>query len=200
MPTQTVAETGDAPANFANRTLFTADNLSILRGIDSETVDLIYLDPPFNSNDDYAGLVDTQSGDKVLATFKDTWTLDDVKSEWPDEIEAENPALWHAVVGAGQTAGDSMQAFLTIMAVRLIEMHRVLKPTGSIYLHCDDSAAAYLEQLMDAVFGRSRRLKHDHMEADLFTVRCQEVRAGLGPAAVLRQERQTHMESAVHGT
>ena len=144
--------------NFANRTLFTADNLDILRGIDDEVIDLIYLDPPFNSNDDYAGLVDTQSGDKVLAKFKDTWTLDDVKAEWPDEIEAENPRLWHAVVGAGETAGDSMQAFLTIMAVRLVEMHRILKPTGSIYLHCDDSAGAYLEQLMDAVFGRNRRL------------------------------------------
>ncbi len=121
-----------------------------MRGLNSETFDLIYLDPPFNSKRDYAAPIGSQAEG---AAFEDTWTLDDVKEEWAEEIEVENPALWHAVVGAGYTAGDSMQAYLTFMAVRLLEMKRLLKDTGSIYLHCDPTASHYLKQLMDAVFG-----------------------------------------------
>ncbi len=121
-----------------------------MRGLNSETFDLIYLDPPFNSKSDYAAPIGSQAEG---AAFEDTWTLDDVKQEWAEEIEVANPALWHAVVGAGYTADDSMQAYLTFMAVRLLEMRRLLKDTGSIYLHCDPTASHYLKQLMDAVFG-----------------------------------------------
>ncbi len=121
-----------------------------MRGLNSETVDLIYLDPPFNSKKNYAAPLGSQAEG---ATFDDTWSLDDIKEEWAHEIEILSPELWHAVVGAGHTAGDSMQAYLTIMAVRLLEMKRLLKDTGSIYLHCDPHASHYLKQLMDAVFG-----------------------------------------------
>ena len=126
-----------------------------MRGLNSETFDLIYLDPPFNSKSDYAAPIGSQAEG---AAFEDTWTLDDVKQEWAEEIEVENPALWHAVVGAGYTAGDSMQAYLTFMAVRLLEMKRLLKDTGSIYLHCDPTASHYLKQLMDAVFSHKQFL------------------------------------------
>ncbi len=121
-----------------------------MRGLNSEAFDLIYLDPPFNSKRDYAAPIGSQAEG---AAFEDTWTLDDVKQEWAEEIEVANPALWHAVVGAGYTADDKMQAYLTFMAVRLLEMKRLLKDTGSIYLHCDPTASHYLKQLMDAVFG-----------------------------------------------
>ncbi len=124
-----------------------------MRGLNSETFDLIYLDPPFNSKRDYAAPI---GSDAAGAAFEDTWSLDDVKVEWAEEIEVANPALWHAVVGAGYTSDDSMQAYLTFMAVRLLEMRRLLKNTGSIYLHCDPTASHYLKQLMDAIFGHKQ--------------------------------------------
>lgn len=137
--------------NWSNRTLFTGDNLDVMRGMNSETVDLVYLDPPFNSQRDYAAPIGSQAAG---AEFTDTWTLDDVKQEWTEALEAENPALWHTIIGAGYAAGDSMQAYLAYMSIRLIEIHRVLKPTGSVYLHCDPHASHYLKQLLDCVFGQ----------------------------------------------
>lgn len=137
--------------NFKNRTLWTADNLDVMRGMNTETVDLIYLDPPFNSKRDYAAPIGSQAAG---AAFSDTWSLDDIKTEHAEELQASAPELWHTIVGAGFTAGDSMQAYLTYMSIRLIEMRRILKLTGSIYLHCDPTASHYLKQLMDAVFGR----------------------------------------------
>ena len=75
------------------------------------------------------------------AAFKDAWTLDDVKEEWVDEIEERNPALHYTIRAAGFTSSPSMQGYLTYMAVRLLEMQRVSKPEGSIWLHCDDTAS-----------------------------------------------------------
>ena len=139
--------------NFANRTLWIDDNLRVLRGINSECVDLIYLDPPFNSKRVYnAPLGSAAAG----AKFDDTWTLDVVKSEWAELQEAADPAMHHTVVGAGLTAGESMQAYLSFMALRLLECRRVLRSTGSIYLHCDPTASHYLKQLLDAIFGRGQ--------------------------------------------
>ncbi|MCQ3814208.1 MAG: HNH endonuclease [Acidimicrobiia bacterium] len=143
--------TEHANINFENRTLWTADNLDVMRGMNRETIDLIYLDPPFNSKRDYAAPLGSQAAG---AAFSDTWSLDDIKQEHADELQIAAPELWHTIVGAGFTAGDSMQAYLTYMSVRLIEMRRILKSTGSIYLHCDPTASHYLKQLMDAVFGR----------------------------------------------
>ena len=137
--------------NVPSRTIFTGDNLDILRGINSECVDFIYLDPPFNSNETYAAPLDSEARG---AEFDDMWTLDDLKEEWIDEIELRMPALFHLINGAKVSHSESMAGYLTFMSVRLIEMHRVLKPTGSIYLHCDDTAVHYLKAVMDALYGR----------------------------------------------
>ncbi|MXX44014.1 MAG: hypothetical protein F4Z53_13290 [Acidimicrobiales bacterium] len=136
--------------NFANRTLWIDDNLRVLRGINSECIDLVATDPPFNSKRLYNAPL---GSDAAGAQFDDTWTLDSVKSEWAELQEAANPDLFHTIVGAGLTAGDSMQAFLSFMAPRVIEIHRILKPTGALYLHCDSHASHYLKQLLDAIFG-----------------------------------------------
>ena len=137
--------------NFLNRTLWIDDNLRVLRGINSECVDLIYLDPPFNTN----RLFNAPLGSEAAgAQFDDTWTMDGIKNDWAELQEAADPAMHHTVVGAGLSAGESMQAYLTFMALRLQECHRVLKPTGSIYLHCDPTASHYLKQMLDCVFGQ----------------------------------------------
>ena len=136
--------------NFVNRTLWTGDNLDILRGLNSESIDLIYLDPPFNSNQDYAAPVGSKAAG---AAFKDAWTLSDLDVAWVGLIADEKPALAHTLNAAGFAHGNGMQSYLTMMAVRLLEMQRLLKDTGSVYLHCDPTASHYLKQLMDAVFG-----------------------------------------------
>ena len=136
--------------NFVNRTLWTGDNLDIMRGMNSESVDLIYLDPPFNSNQDYAAPVGSQAAG---AAFKDTWTLSDLDVAWVGLIADEQPATAQVLKAAGLTHGKGMQSYLTMMAVRLMEMRRLLKDTGSIYLHCDPTASHYLKLLMDSVFG-----------------------------------------------
>jgi len=136
--------------NVPSRTIFTGDNLDILRGINSDCVDLIYLDPPFNSNRTYSAPLDSAARG---AEFDDVWTLDDMKEEWVDEVELRMPALFHLINGAKLAHGESMAGYLTFMSVRLIELHRVLKPNGSIYLHCDDTAVHYLKGIMDALFG-----------------------------------------------
>ena len=139
-----------AKPNFTNRTLWTGDNLDILRGMNSECVDLIYLDPPFNSNKNYEAPVGSKAAG---AAFKDTWTLSDLDVAWMGLIADEQPATAHVLKTAGISHGKGMQSYLTMMAVRLLEMRRVLKPTGSIYLHCDPFASHYLKQLMDAIWG-----------------------------------------------
>ena len=140
-----------AQPNFKNRTLWTGDNLDVMRGLNSETVDLIYLDPPFNSNREYAAPIGSEAAG---AAFKDTWTLSDVDLEWHGEIAEANPSLYRVIDAAREAHGKGMQSYLIMMAVRLLEMKRLLKPTGSIYLHCDPTASHYLKLLMDAVFGK----------------------------------------------
>lgn len=138
-----------ATPNFADKTIWTGDNLDIIRGMNSECIDLIYLDPPFNSNRNYSAPIGSKAAG---AAFKDTWTLSDLDVAWMGLIADENPALAHVLRAAGLSHGKGMQSYLTMMAVRLIEMHRVLKPTGSIYLHCDTFASHYLKQVMDTIF------------------------------------------------
>ena len=130
--------------------MWTGDNLNILRGINSETVDLIYLDPPFNSNQDYAAPVGSKAAG---AAFKDTWHLSELDVAWMGLIAEEQPAVAALLATTGAVHGKGMQSYLTMMAVRLLETHRVLKDTGSIYLHCDPAASHYLKALMDAIFG-----------------------------------------------
>ncbi len=137
--------------NWINRTLWTGDNLDILRGMNSESVDLIYLDPPFNSNRDYAAPIGSEAAG---AAFKDTWALSDVDEAWHGEIAEREPALYAIVQAAELAHGKGMKSYLIMMAVRLLELRRVLRSTGSIYLHCDPTASHYLKTLMDTVFGR----------------------------------------------
>ena len=139
--------------NFLNRTLWIDDNLKVLRGINSECIDLVCLDPPFNSKRLYNAPL---GSDAAGAQFDDTWTMDGMKAEWMELQEAYDPALYHTVVGAGLSAGEAMQAYMAFMALRLVEIWRVLKPNGSMYLHCDPHASHYLKQLCDCIFGPGR--------------------------------------------
>ena len=137
--------------NIQNRTLFIADNLDILRGINSDCIDLIYLDPPFNSKRQYKAPIGSPAEG---ASFKDIWTDEDIKYEWQGEIAEHNEALYQIIQASEVVYDKSMKIYLMAMAVRLFEMRRILKPTGSIYLHCDDTAAHYLKMMMDSIFGK----------------------------------------------
>ena len=120
-----------------------------MRGMNSASVDLIYLDPPFNSKANYAAPIGSKAAG---AAFKDTWTLTDVDVEWINLIEAKHPALYRVLLAA-MTASD--KSYLAYMAVRLLEMHRLLKREGTIYLHCDPTMSHYLKLIMDAIFGKA---------------------------------------------
>ena len=134
--------------NFANQTIWTGDNLPIMRGMNSESVDLICLDPPFNSNANYAAPIGSKAAG---AEFKDTWALSDLDTEWINLIASKHSALYRVLLAA---MTDSDKSYLVYMAVRLLEMRRILKPAGSIYLHCDSTMSHYLKLIMDAIFGR----------------------------------------------
>ena len=142
---------------MAENTLYYGDNLDILhRYIKDETVDLIYLDPPFKSNQDYNVLFEEQNGSRSKAqikAFEDTWRWDQEAAEAFLLIVEAGGRVSQAMQGFRMQLGDNdMMAYLAMMAPRLVEMRRVLKPTGSIYLHCDPTASHYLKLLMDAVF------------------------------------------------
>ena len=134
--------------NWSHQTIWTGDNLDIMRGMNSASVDLIYLDPPFNSKANYAAPIGSAAAG---AEFKDTWTLSDLDVEWINLIEAKHPALYRVLLAA-MTPSD--KSYLVYMAARLLEMRRLLKPTGSIYLHCDPTMSHWLKLVMDAIFGR----------------------------------------------
>lgn len=133
-----------------NRTIFEGDNLPVLRGMETASVDLIYLDPPFNSNRTY----ETPIGSEVAgATFRDPWSLDNLDQKWHNDIADQNLTLYRAIEVSEHTHSASMKAYLIMIAVRIIEMKRILKPTGSIYLHCDPTVSHYLKMIMDGIFG-----------------------------------------------
>ena len=139
-------------------TLYYGDNLDILRRyIKDESVDLIYLDPPFNSNATYNVLFGEKDGTKAEAqiqAFDDTWHWDTAASEAFQEVVESGGNVSRAMQSFRVVLGDNdMLAYLAMMAPRLVELHRVLKPTGSIYLHCDPTASHYLKVLLDSVFG-----------------------------------------------
>ena len=139
-------------ANFENRTLFQGDNLPHLQGINSETVDLIATDPPFNKSKDFHA---TPNSLAAGAKFQDRWSWkDDVQLDWLRKIEKDEPEVAAAINAAKAIYGDDMGAFLCWLGVRLMECHRILKPTGSLYLHIDHTAHAYAKMLLDGIFGR----------------------------------------------
>ncbi len=145
--------------NLKTGVLFYGDNLPILREhIPDESVDLVYLDPPFNSNRNYNVLFRDESGkhsEAQIEAFEDTWhwgeaaeqTYYELWTQGPDEVSKAVVAL-RGLVGTNQ-----VMAYLVMMAARLVELHRVLKPTGSLYLHCDPTSSHYLKIVLDAIFG-----------------------------------------------
>ena len=147
------------PKAIPPNTLYYGDNLEVMRRhIDDESVDLIYLDPPFNSNADYNVLFAEKDGTQnhaQITAFEDTWTWDvEAAAEYAEVLRSGHDRVAKCLKGMHDFIGGSdMMAYLSMMALRLIELRRVLKPTGSIYLHCDPTASHYLKLLMDAVMG-----------------------------------------------
>ncbi len=143
----------------AMRALYFGDNLHILREhIRDESVDLVYLDPPFNSKRDYNLLFKTpkgQNSDAQITAFEDSWHWGiQAESEYAEILHQSNTEVAGMIEALRRFLGESdMLAYLTMMANRLIELHRVLKPTGSLYLHCDPTASHYLKIVLDSVFG-----------------------------------------------
>src|SRR5450759_1739586 len=137
--------------------LYYGDNLDVLRRhIRDESVDLFSLDPPFNSNADY-NILFSEHGEKAAAqveAFTDTWTWDtDARRDYEEVVEAggrvgDTMRAFYTMLG-----GSDMMAYLARMSLRVVELRRVLKPTGSLFLHCDPTASHYLKLLLDAVFG-----------------------------------------------
>jgi len=141
-------------------TLYYGDNLEILRKyVPDESVDLIYLDPPFNSKRAYNVLFHDKTGADSAAqiqAFEDTWTwTPETQSAFDEIMTGRYPAQLQNMMRAFREFMDinNLMAYLTMMAIRLVELHRVLKKTGSIYLHCDPTASHYLKVLMDQIFG-----------------------------------------------
>ena len=172
-----------------NRTVFICDNLPFLRALDTKSVDLVVIDPPFGKNQTFAGNlkppltedekrveremmgdwgvvdVDTaydagldypdQTG--TTAKFEDIWDFRlRVYKDWLESLEAICPAAWWLIQSTRYTHGDGTAAYIAFMVERMLEIRRLLKPTGSVYIHCDSEANAYLRQMMDAVFGSNR--------------------------------------------
>ena len=157
-----------AAPNWQNRTLFVADNIHILRGMNSQSVDCIATDPPFNAK----RLFNAPLGSRAARQrFDDRWRWDEVTDEWHDPIASDHPAIKEIIeaaatiegggidhstgrISTGQTR-NSIAAHLAWMAPRVVEMHRVLKPTGTLWLQCDTHAKSYMRLVLDAVFGRN---------------------------------------------
>ena len=134
------------------RRLYIGDNLPVLCGLEDESVDLIYLDPPFNSKRIYEGNLDEGIG---KMTFTDIWRMSDISAEDSWRLQMFCPAAFNLIQTFSDTHGEAWQAYLTFMAIRLDEMRRILKPTGSIYLHCDPKMSHPLKMVMDIVFGQA---------------------------------------------
>ncbi|MEM3715061.1 MAG: DNA methyltransferase, partial [Nitrososphaeria archaeon] len=143
--------------------LYYGDNLDILRKyIANESIDLIYLDPPFNSKAEYNILYKETNGNKSISqikAFSDFWHWDE-ESQKTYEYLIENSSVpakvKNLIISLHNFLGNNdMSAYLVMMTVRLLELHRVLKRTGSIYLHCDPTASHYIKLVLDAIFGEN---------------------------------------------
>ena len=138
--------------NFENRTIFHGDNLEFLRGLNSETVDLIATDPPFNKSKDFHATPDRLAAG---ASFTDRWRWEhDVQQEWVDALTDDWRPVMDFINGVKASGSADMAAFLCWLGVRLLECRRILKPTGSLYLHIDHTAHAYAKVMLDGIFGR----------------------------------------------
>lgn len=155
---QAVSEAESGGRRFVMNHLYYGDNLSVLREyIPDSSVDLVYLDPPFNSNATYNVLFAEKDGSRSAAqikAFEDTWEWDQAAAEAYQEVVEIGGKVSQVMQAFRTFLGDNdLLAYLAMMAPRLVELRRVLKTTGSIYLHCDPTASHYLKLLMDAVFG-----------------------------------------------
>lgn len=157
--------------------LYLADNLEIMRTLPSKSIDLICTDPPFNSNENYNVPVGAESQKQA---FIDTWSYDSITEELREYIiqESKENHIYKAVsnlltgfdaILQGQVIGNkgAMRSYLTFMAPRIIEMHRLLKDTGTIYFHCDPSASHYLKVLMDAIFDQNNRSDNKNFMSEI---------------------------------
>ena len=155
------ATTSASNANATGNVLYYGDNLDVLRRyVADESVDLVYLDPPFNSNADYNAFFAEQDGTRSAAqikAFEDTWRWDQAAAgAYHDFVESPavpDRAKQALIAFRAQFAQSDMLAYLAMMAPRLVELWRVLKPSGTLYLHCDPTASHYLKLLMDSIFG-----------------------------------------------
>ena len=141
-----------ASTNVQPKTMFTGDNLPILRGIDSESIDLIYLDPPFNSKKKKSAPIGSIAAG---AAIEDAWTLDDI--DVADLgilgiLAEDRPNLANLIDVIGEINGKGDKSYLLMMSSRLIEIHRILKATGAVYLHCDPTMSHSLKLIMDEIF------------------------------------------------
>ena len=139
-------------------TLYYGDNLDILREhIPAASVDLVYLDPPFNSNRSYNVLFKQESGkesEAQIQAFDDTWNWAGAAATYHELVTVTDGKVGEMIGALHSVLGENpMMAYLVMMAARLVELHRVLKPTGSLYLHCDPTASHYLKVILDTVFG-----------------------------------------------
>ena len=178
----------NAEFNAVNRGVYIADNLDFLRSLNTASVDLVCIDPPFAKSDTFVGdklrpplraderenemrllhgwgIATPEQADaagiawpddpKARGGYKDTWAWDeDIHEDWVTGIETTHPAVGKLLDATRYIHGEDTAAYLSFMAIRLIEIHRILKPTGSLYLHCDHTASGYLRQLLDGVFGK----------------------------------------------
>ena len=181
----------NAEFNAVNRGVYIADNIDFLRSLNTASVDLVCIDPPFAKNDTFVGdkldpplSADEQENEGRLLSlwgiatpeqaddagiawpddpaarggYQDTWSWDkDIHEDWVNGINATHQAVNMLIETTRHIHGEDTAAYLCYMAIRLIEIHRVLKPTGSLYLHCDHTASSYLRELLDGVFGRENR-------------------------------------------
>ena len=151
--------------NVKSRTVFLGDNLDFLRGINSECIDLIYADPPFNKKKQFTAPIGSQAEG---ASFLDLFAEEDIKDEWVEELRQENYEL-HSFLGGVKAMGNSYNyCYLVYIAIRLVECRRILKNTGALYLHCDHTMSHYLKLLLDCIFGEKRFRNEIVWEYDKF--------------------------------
>ena len=139
--------------NVPDRSLFTGDNLDILRCLNSDSMDLIYVDPPRNTGE----LLQSPRGSRSRGfRFEDKWTADDANQKWEDEIAARQPDAMYIINAFRLVHDEGMINYLVFLTIRLLELQRILKPSGSIYLHCRADSSHCIKALMDTIFGREQ--------------------------------------------
>lgn len=140
----------NSESRLENGTIWLGDNLAIMCSMDSGIADLVYLDPPFNSNMDYTA---TSGYESSGYGFGDKWNSSNLDSSLLKTIQSDHPILHNMIQTAGDIHSEGMKAYLAYMIPRIAEIHRLMKPTGSIYFHCDPTSSHYLKLILDQIFG-----------------------------------------------